>query len=725
MNGKFTWNRRHLTYHRWHAGCSSVVGLVVNAGRLVMTRLLARSLFVLGAGALAVGCAPQQATEPVSPTGGPVIEGQGTGGLCGSGITMGGGAFVSTGSAGGFGTPTTPQVGVTHTADEAPPAISGGTLRILPDGVTAIAADPDRDQVYVVDLAKRSVSFTVALQKGDEPGRVAVDGAGRAQVALRHGGALVTIDPTSGSILARRDVCAAPRGLAYDAANDLVHVACADGQLVSLQADPAGAVTRMVQLDSDLRDVIVANGQLHVTRFRSAELLTLDATGAVMSRTVPPPFRAAQTRNNQLYTASVAWRSMDLPSGGVVMLHQRGLVDDVMPSAGGYGSTMFGNGQCDAIVQTAVTIVEPGKDPQTGPAMAGMVVPADMALSADASRVAIIAAGNATNSETPGGPPRMPRVFVTDMSDATDQVIGCTSDGQHGPCLPTNAFAPTQFDPMTGQPIPNSGAVSNTCGTSTDSGSSSDPTVPEVVGQPIAVSFMGTGNVVVQSREPAVLSLPGGPAITLSTVSRSDTGHDLFHANAGSGIACASCHAEGTEDGRKWTFACEGTRRTQSLQVGLAGTEPFHWGGDERDFPTLVQDVFVGRMSGPSLDTNQISATLHWLDAQPRRARSAPTDMAAVTRGKAIFLDGSHAACGTCHVGPSLTNNQTVDVGTGGKFQVPSLVGIGTRGPYMHDGCAPTLKDRFGPCGGGDKHGVTSKLTSGQVNDLIAYLNTL
>ena len=693
-----------------------------------MTRLLARSLFVVGVGALAVGCAPQSPgqTEPISPTGGPIVEGQGTGGLCGS-LTMNGGVgFATTGSAGGFGAPTTPQVGVTHTADVAPPAISGGTLRIMPDGVTAIAADPDRDQVYVVDLAKRTLSFTVALQKGDEPGRVTVDGAGLAQVALRHGGALVTIDPKTGSLLARRDVCAAPRGLAYDAASDLVHVACADGQLVSVQAAPTGIVTRTVQLDSDLRDVMVDNGQLRVTRFRSAELLTLDPTGAIQSRTSPPPFRAAQTRNDQLYTPSVAWRSTELPSGGVVMLHQRGLVDDVMPTVGGYGASVFGNGQCDAIVQTAVTIVQPGKLPQTGPAMAGMVVPVDMDVSADGSRVAIIAAGNATNSESPDGPPRMPRVFVTDMNDATDQVIGCSNDGLHGPCLPSNgAFPnPMQVDP-TGQSNGGSTAIANTCGTSTDSGSSSDPTVPEVVGQPIAVSFMLTGEVVVQSREPAVLSVPGGPPITLSTVSRSDTGHDLFHANAGSGIACASCHAEGTEDGRKWTFACEGTRRTQSLQVGLAGTEPFHWGGDERDFPTLVQDVFVGRMSGPNLDTNQISATLHWIDAQPRRARSAPTDMAAVTRGSAIFHDGSHAACGTCHVGPSLTNSQTVDVGTGGKFQVPSLVGIGTRGPYMHDGCAPTLKDRFGPCGGGDKHGVTSKLSPGQVDDLVAYLNTL
>jgi hypothetical protein len=43
----------------------------------------------------------------------------------------------------------------------------------------------------------------------------------------------------------------------------------------------------------------------------------------------------------------------------------------------------------------------------------------------------------------------------------------------------------------------------------------------------------------------------------------------------------------------------------------------------------------------------------------------------------------------------------------------------------MHNGCAKTLKDRFGPCGGGDKHGVTSKLSDAQVNDLITYLNTL
>jgi hypothetical protein len=47
------------------------------------------------------------------------------------------------------------------------------------------------------------------------------------------------------------------------------------------------------------------------------------------------------------------------------------------------------------------------------------------------------------------------------------------------------------------------------------------------------------------------------------------------------------------------------------------------------------------------------------------------------------------------------------------------------RAPYLHDGCAATLADRFGACGGGDRHGATSTLSSAELADLIAYLETL
>jgi mono/diheme cytochrome c family protein len=113
-----------------------------------------------------------------------------------------------------------------------------------------------------------------------------------------------------------------------------------------------------------------------------------------------------------------------------------------------------------------------------------------------------------------------------------------------------------------------------------------------------------------------------------------------------------------------------------------------------------------------------------WIDRQPALTLPA-RDAAAVERGKTLF----HAAstqCADCHNGKHFTNNESRDVGTGKSFQVPSLLGLALRAPYMHSGCAKTLEERFKPeCGGGDKHGITSNLTPAQVADLVVYLRSL
>jgi cytochrome c peroxidase len=129
-------------------------------------------------------------------------------------------------------------------------------------------------------------------------------------------------------------------------------------------------------------------------------------------------------------------------------------------------------------------------------------------------------------------------------------------------------------------------------------------------------------------------------------------------------------------------------------------------------------------MSGPVLGDEQLSVLNKWIDRIPNMPVSKPADAAAVARGDALFHD-SVVACSSCHTGARLTNNMTVDVGTGGAFQVPSLRGIAHRAPYIHTGCAATLTDRFGPCGGGDNHGKTSHLSQAQIADLVAYLQTL
>jgi mono/diheme cytochrome c family protein len=602
------------------------------------------------------------------------------------------------------GLPTDPSgalsLGPTTILPTAPPAISGGTLLILPGDLTAVAADPDRDQIYIVDLGTDRVTNTIALQPGDEPGRVALDGAGRVEVALRGGGALVTLDPASGVILQRRAVCAAPRGLAYEAKTDLIHVACADGQLVSLPA-AAGAPVRRIQLDDDLRDVVVDRDHLLVSRFRSAEILTLDATGALVARTQLGGFRSPDTRGGQLFTPAVAWRMVGMPGGGAAMMHQRGVDDPIQRGRAGHivpGS--YGRGtsptNCDGIVHSAVSRMKADGTISAGPALADVPLPVDLAVSADGQQIAMVSAGNEGTTASAFGS----RVTGAHVGD-----IDWVTANHTAKCLPD--------------------AGSTNCWRQVSGTYSCGPRL-NLAGQLTAVAFLATGEIVTQSREPANLYV-GDITIPLTSDSRADTGHKLFHFNAGAGLACASCHPEGGDDGRTWNFTCSGRRRTQSLQTGLRGTEPFHWDGDEKDFTQLSTDVLTGRMAGPQLMPDQASAILSWLDAQPRTKRAAPSDTAAVQRGQALFnrsIAGS--SCATCHAGPHLTNNQTVDVGTGGPLQVPSLVGLANHPPFMHTGCAKTLLDRFTPaCGGGDMHGVTSGLAPSELADLVSYLQTL
>ena len=61
----------------------------------------------------------------------------------------------------------------------------------------------------------------------------------------------------------------------------------------------------------------------------------------------------------------------------------------------------------------------------------------------------------------------------------------------------------------------------------------------------------------------------------------------MFHTNAGAGLACASCHPGGGEDGRAWLFAGLGTRRTQLFNMGIRDRTPLHCKQqDSKTFPS-------------------------------------------------------------------------------------------------------------------------------------------
>jgi hypothetical protein len=263
----------------------------------------------------------------------------------------------------------------------------------------------------------------------------------------------------------------------------------------------------------------------------------------------------------------------------------------------------------------------------------------------------------------------------------------------------------------------------------------------DVPGQTTAVAFNPATDVdavaegtwfAAQTREPASLVLFGDgfgeriSRIELGGPSVLDTGHEIFHRDTGAGIACVSCHAEGTDDGRVWKFTPIGERRTQSLNVGIRGTEPFHWDGDVADLPSLVELVFVHRMGGPHQDPSRVAALASWIGALTPPSRIVDGASPEAARGKALF-ESKEIGCSGCHSGPKFTNNLSVAVGTSVRpLQIPSLVGVGFRAPYLHDGCAASLRDRFDPtCGGGDLHGKTSQLSEDQIGDLVSYLKSL
>ncbi len=532
----------------------------------------------------------------------------------------------------------------------APPPISGGTLLVTRDGTRAFASDPDRARIVIVDLPSRRVVEEVPLDEGDQPGRAAEDAAGRVHVLLRNGNGYVTLD-RDGKRLDARKVCAGPRGIDYDAGRDQLVIACVTGALTRVGADPSAPIVSRVDLGPDLRDVVVAGDHTFVSRFRSAEVMLLDADDRIVETARPP------VENGTMFP-SVAWRMTPTPEGGVYLVHQRSssaeIVVDASAPPDAYGNPQQGAGP---VVEAGGTTLDANGEIVETHATPGAVLPVDGAVSESGEKV-----------------------FVAASSDLL---------------LDADETTPSPFAQM------------------------------EIPGEPIAVRFVGD-EVLVQTREPSslfVISRDGAvEGIGLGGGTARDPGHTAFHRTPDGptlSISCASCHPEGRDDGRVWSFVPSGPRRTQSLLGDVTATSPFHWDGDMPDLGSLLSEVFTHRMGNRELTSPEKRAFEAWLST----LEDLPADDASSTteKGRKAF---ESAGCAACHDGERLTNLTSADVGTGAKFQVPSLIGLRYRAPYLHDGCASTIEERFGPCGG-DAHGTFDELPSEDRAALIDYLKSL
>ena len=226
-------------------------------------------------------------------------------------------------------------------------------------------------------------------------------------------------------------------------------------------------------------------------------------------------------------------------------------------------------------------------------------------------------------------------------------------------------------------------------------------------------------------------------------------------------MSCASCHADGTHDGRVWDLSGtgEGLRNTISL-TGRGGPAhgPLHWtanfdevhdfesqirtmaGGEglmsDEDFAATIDPLGPSK-AGYSSELDALAAYVNSLTTfgySPYRA----ADGSLTTAGAAGRIIFEREGCASCHGGDAYTDSATKirhDIGTlseasGNRLfapidglDTPTLRGLWATAPYLHDGAAPTLK---GAIEGHESVAYSEvQLSSQEMNNLVAFLKQI
>ena len=220
-----------------------------------------------------------------------------------------------------------------------------------------------------------------------------------------------------------------------------------------------------------------------------------------------------------------------------------------------------------------------------------------------------------------------------------------------------------------------------------------------------------------------------------SELKQLDRGERLFFdasLSHDSWMSCHSCHTDGHTNGMlndNLTDATFGAPKRVLTLLGKAHTEPLAWNASSDSFPEQVRKSIEMTMQKdhPPTDEQVQALTAYILSLAP----PPPIDVArgefdadSVSRGKALFVKRK---CAKCHAAPTYTTPKLYDVGLidqlGKKrFNPPSLLGVGQRGPYFHDNRAESVADIF-QVHGHQRGG--KRLTQQELNDLVAFLRSL
>jgi cytochrome c peroxidase len=166
--------------------------------------------------------------------------------------------------------------------------------------------------------------------------------------------------------------------------------------------------------------------------------------------------------------------------------------------------------------------------------------------------------------------------------------------------------------------------------------------------------------------------------------------------------SCATCHPGNGTNGKIYRQGEEvppgspGARDVPALW-GLRLTPPYLADGSLASVSEALRHALTVDMRGATLGEADRRALETYLLSIPRFDRARVRDDGApvepVTR---YALDGfevfKQARCPKCHPPPTFTRPGLFDVGTGGRYSIPSLRGISVTAPYGHDGRFGTIE---------------------------------
>jgi DNA-binding beta-propeller fold protein YncE len=564
---------------------------------------------------------------------------------------------------------------------------------VLQKSAGVAVVNPDQGSVSLVDPDTLALKATVVV--GGEPHALLELSDGTVLVANYRGGEVVVVDPSKGSVVARKAICAGPYGLAGSPDGSWVAVSCEwDGTVQKIDPKTLAATVLFRGLRRP-RALAVVGPNVIVADYVGGLVHSIDAAGSDTRTSLVPasaPYRPALTKMSANLAAAV------VPAFGAVhVAHvlENNTGDKSEPVADDYGSVRNTNPKINPVVTTLGS-----SDPVLYAKYDGgsRVYSGPVAAAAFGSHYMLVAHVSTAN------------VAVVDLTATSPdtRAVGTFSVGFGPQGIAVDATRNVAF-------------VDNAL----------DGSISRIdLGKTFAA-----GAPVFAAEATLVRALPSH--VSLAAIS----GRQLFfdatntHVTPSGVVACASCHPHGNDDGLVWFEETSKIplrhRRTPHLGNSKTPTAPFHWDGEFATMSALVESTMTNLMGGDGLlvDVRTVQA---YIDEMVEAPVLPPADMAAVARGKASF-DAPARGCAVCHSGSYLTDDKLHTVLSPMSLDpadhipvsnTPGLHGIFLAAPYFHDGRAATLTDVLTrKDAAGMRHGT--ELSPAEVFDLVAYMQSL